>query len=1040
MADHYHFQHFRSLVQRFLQEFNFISGLQPDARQKISETILATSVKAGHVLWRQGALPDDGCFLILAGEVQIWQLPKEGIEAPERPELVEGSAILKRHARGILTLLERDGAPVETVEKKKQKKNRKQTDTIDNRKIEVHVKSLGIGMLFGEIALLENQPRGATCICKSECKLLHIKKADFDRILKSSLNQLRFKQLSGPMRQFLREFEFYTKLEKEVQDRVPEIMHYQRFKAGSLIFKQGDAPDCVYISLTGQVNIFKTGLDQTDACESADVQDWAHKGLRVKLKAAAMLTRLHEKSEYSLQDPWVAAEDAVVGDLGAMVCKLGPGTIFGELALVDNVPRTASVVCAVDCEFLVVAKDDFTNILMTAVASGHVNAVCPELIGPLLQTTPFFSNFQPAVQDCAAYSMRYAVEPKGQVVFWEDDPPGCCYLIISGTVGVWKKASEECMQVKKLSEVVTAKKEACLHCDRVTERLAEMKKPQHFLDLIGARHAAIVKEHANIEDIRRHGGNAYEGMESTAELADVLGLYIATLGKGVVFGEQALLDDAPRNATITCEDTCHFLVLSREDFDRVIKQDHLRNKVKKLGGAIKRLLREFDIFKDLSHSVQDQLADAIHYYKASERTLLFEQGDPPNHCYILLSGEVTVWKRRKEGQAGKIADISVEGGGEPPSGEESPTSAPAVSKRPPVELESALAGERCAGLAALLSAFAANGMSTFSGAAIGAGPQDDTMIQCTNEPVASLGAGALFGELALLNDQPRGATISCFKESELLVIEKDDFDRILKDEMTKAKDDKLMFLTQHVPGVRSLPGTIVHKASVLNRLQYYFHKVTVPKNHVFIRQGSVLHGDLFFVWQGSVESYSHLANGGFRRTGILLRGSIFGEVPVNQPAPFTVVATSSPCEVLHITTESQKHIPESVMASIKESMDQLVARRMVQCASLMPMTPEVHSMRALPGSPQSKSRMRKPPVSCLMPSSSGLFRRNVTAVDYKVFELDPGETMAMKALRPRHRGKIKQGFPTMTESASAPSLAWPAPPSTAGSERMGRTA
>jgi len=1089
MTSKYH--QFNAHVKRFLQEFEIITKLPQDVQAKIAETVVHTRRKAGYVLWKQGDPPDDGCYIVLSGEVQIWQSPTTDLVAPEVVELEQGNALVKRHARGILSIVEEEAAPHEELTKKSAKAKKKvkkgehresQVDTSND----IHMKTLGVGMMFGEVALLENQARFGTFSCKTDCELLHIRKSDFDRVLKQSLNSVRFKQLAGPMRQFLREFEFFQKMESPVFAVLPEIMMYRRYRAGTVLFKQNDPPDCLFISLTGEVHIYKDNMVAREDAAHSMAGSWAHKPLSLQMKAAAMLNRLHEKIEYTHQSPWICPSSDSV-DLGGLIAKLGPGTIFGELALVDNVPRSASVICGSDSEFLCVSKDDFNSLMRRAVADSHM--ALPELVTPLLQETPFFNGFQPAVQQSVAYCMRHFVEPQGQVLFWEGDPPGCCYLIISGRIGVWKKSGTADMQklCTKKTTLVTAGATVCEHCDEVTRRLSDMGKTAHLTDLVLQANRALKKDKANREDINQHGGLIEEdAIVEHSAIVDILGLYIASLGKGIVFGEQALLDDAPRNATITCEETCHLLVISRADFDRVVKQDVLRMKVKQHSGTIKRLLREFDLFKELSPSVQDQLADVIHYYKAKEGTLLFEQGDPPNFCYILLSGEVTIWKRTEaktepsspiaapiEAEVAAVPDklfqiscsspiaaphkpadgsrrhstgetieaevpdkpaggsrrhstgetIEAESPDNPADGSRRPSKVgPRGSvvdigvKRPHPDPSSSLAREKCSNLANLLSAVAANGMNTF---AVGENKvEDDALIQFTSDPVAALGAGALFGELALLNSQPRGATISCFEESEMLLIEKADFDRILKVELNKAKEDKLQFLRTHVPGVRFL------KQNDVDRMMYNFHKVSVPKNHVFIRQGSMLHGDLFFVWQGSVESYSHLPKGGFRRNGILLRGSVFGAVPVNTTATFTVVATSSPCEVLHVCPQFRKHIPDSVLYCIRESMEQTTARQMVQCAPLMPLLPGVQSLSRRPTS-SCNSRATNLRKRCLMPGSTaaGLFQRVLTEVDYKVFELTPGETIAMKAQRPQRREKRPGSCGSMVRPSSSGSIA-----------------
>jgi CRP-like cAMP-binding protein len=357
-------------------------------------------------------------------------------------------------------------------------------------------------------------------------------------------------------------------------------------------------------------------------------------------------------------------------------------------------------------------------------------------------------------------------------------------------------------------------------------------------------------------------------------------------------------------------------------------------------------------------------------------------------------------------------------------------------------------------LANMLRAAHGQGLSTISTGHHAFMP--DAIFERSHLAVAALGAGALFGEMALLNDAPRNASISCWTDCQFLVIDKDDFNRVLKADMVRVKDRKLNFLRSHVPGVKGLPK------ENLERISYYFTSVTVPLNHTFIEQGDILDGGLYFVWEGSAESYlSDPVTGSFLRRGIMLKGSLFAAVPQNTASTFSVVATSSPCEVLYVKPENRKHLPEIVIRSLREVLEQTISRRSAQClplspmgsvfSALRPMTGKSAALRRAAGAAAQAEAMRPgttglsrprsgkvprpmsgkiPPMthskfnsqtgcvsrpsttqsafgstSSSLPSFAGLFQKVVTEVEYEAFELNPGQLLAQHARKPRRRDR-----------------------------------
>jgi CRP/FNR family cyclic AMP-dependent transcriptional regulator len=56
---------------------------------------------------------------------------------------------------------------------------------------------------------------------------------------------------------------------------------------------------------------------------------------------------------------------------GRKVASLGPGSIVGEMSLLDHGPRTATVTCQTDCSIFVVSQRHFLSVLDDVPTIGH---------------------------------------------------------------------------------------------------------------------------------------------------------------------------------------------------------------------------------------------------------------------------------------------------------------------------------------------------------------------------------------------------------------------------------------------------------------------------------------------------------------------------------------------------------------------------------------------------------------------------------------------------------------------------------------------
>jgi CRP-like cAMP-binding protein len=94
---------------------------------------------------------------------------------------------------------------------------------------------------------------------------------------------------------------------------VTDMLEYKLFNEGEVIFKEGDLPQCAYLIHAGTVEVV------------VEVKDGA-----------------------------------------AIVDTLEAGEVFGEMALVDNKPRSATAIAKVPTTCATVSKKDFDEVFETA--------------------------------------------------------------------------------------------------------------------------------------------------------------------------------------------------------------------------------------------------------------------------------------------------------------------------------------------------------------------------------------------------------------------------------------------------------------------------------------------------------------------------------------------------------------------------------------------------------------------------------------------------------------------------------------------------
>jgi CRP/FNR family transcriptional regulator, cyclic AMP receptor protein len=174
------------------------------------------------------------------------------------------------------------------------------------------VDTVKVGEIFGEMALISQAPRSATATAKTDCEALSLDDGQFQSAIQQSP-------------------EFALMMMSAIFDRL-------RMVAAKLVVR-------------------KNAPAQTTTREAAVFDSRMLANLQQQLEGAATVRYLQEKVIMHEGQKGASMYVVLEGRVGiwignTIVESIGPGGTFGEMALVDQSPRTASAVAQTECALL----------------------------------------------------------------------------------------------------------------------------------------------------------------------------------------------------------------------------------------------------------------------------------------------------------------------------------------------------------------------------------------------------------------------------------------------------------------------------------------------------------------------------------------------------------------------------------------------------------------------------------------------------------------------------------------------------------------
>ena len=231
------------------------------------------------------------------------------------------------------------------------------------------------GKSFGEMALLNSTVRTATIRTLRPCHLWVLHRKQFRDIISK---QEKIKLVDRVT--FLKSIELFSKLVDSSVEKIAEVMVMKTYQNGEKIIKQGEQGDCFYMIISGRVVVTQ---------------------------------------QQSFSSPSVE------------LVRLGPGKYFGELALLEDAPRKATVTATTSVTCWIVDRKSFLSLF------GSMNAAVNESVGlKMLKSVKLLQTLSDRQLIEIARCLESKVFVEGEVIIRQGDVGDCFYMISSGEVSV----------------------------------------------------------------------------------------------------------------------------------------------------------------------------------------------------------------------------------------------------------------------------------------------------------------------------------------------------------------------------------------------------------------------------------------------------------------------------------------------------------------------------------------------------------------------------------------------------------------------------
>ena len=232
-----------------------------------------------------------------------------------------------------------------------------------------HQYYLGTGDFIGVVSCFANRPQTETAIAKTDVLAIAVKKSQYQELIVNNTPVALkiIKTFSNRMRQLNEELTKIT-LHKAAIEDFEQIFHVGRYYEKQV--QKDIAVFAYYQYLKTRPNSPNLPVAQ-DRFRALKPQSHA-----VYFEPTSDMTRVYPKDTMIFSEAAPGAEmfiiqhgqvaiSKIVNGNEVVLAVLGKGDMFGEMALLENKPRSASAIAKTECGVMVVNRKNFNNMVST---------------------------------------------------------------------------------------------------------------------------------------------------------------------------------------------------------------------------------------------------------------------------------------------------------------------------------------------------------------------------------------------------------------------------------------------------------------------------------------------------------------------------------------------------------------------------------------------------------------------------------------------------------------------------------------------------